>query len=158
MLFLKNLLFTILVPGTVAVYLPLLITRGRGISSNPAGLVVGLLLLIMGAVIYSWTVWDFATTGRGTPLPLDAPKNLVVRGQYRYTRNPMYLGVILIILGWTGVFTDGWLLIYTLGVWIAVHLFVVLNEEPRLQVLFGEEYEAYRRSVGRWMPRILTRG
>ena len=158
MLFLKNLLFTILVPGTVAVYLPLLITRGRGISSNPLGLAIGILLLILGAAIYSWTVWDFATIGKGTPLPLDAPKKLVVRGLYRYTRNPMYLGVILVILGWRGVFTDGWLLVYVLGVCIAVHLFVVLYEEPRLQELFREEYEVYRRSVGRWVPRIPTRG
>src|SRR4030066_2061855 len=116
MLFLKTLLFPIRVPGTGAVHLPLLITRGRGISSNPLGLAIGILLLILGAAIYSWTVWDFATIGKGTPLPLDAPKKLVVRGLYRYTRNPMYLGVILVILGWAGLFGYGWLLLYALGV------------------------------------------
>lgn len=153
-LFLKNLLFTILVPGTVAVYVPILISRGRGVSTQPALLTVGILLLVTGAGIYFWTVWDFATIGRGTPLPIDAPKKLVVNGLYRYTRNPMYLGVILVILGWACVFADMWLLVYALGVGIVVHLFVIGYEEPWLKALFGEEYEDYRRSVGRWVPRI----
>ena len=153
-LFLKNFLFTILVPGTVAVYIPLLIIRGRGVSTQTALLAVGILLLVTGAGIYLWTVWDFATMGKGTPLPIDAPKKLVVRGLYRYTRNPMYFGVILVIFGWACVFTDGWLLIYALGVGIVIHLFVIGYEEPRLKELFGEEYEDYRRLVGRWVPRI----
>ncbi len=153
-LFLKNLLFTLLVPGTVAVYMPLLIMRGRGISTNPTLLVSGILLLVIGTSIYLWTVWDFATFGRGTPLPLDAPKKLVVRGIYRYTRNPMYVGVILVILGWGGLFAYGWLLMYALGVGSVVHLFVIGYEEPRLKQLFGEQYEAYRRAVGRWVPHL----
>ena len=65
----------------------------------------------------------------------------------------MYTGVILVILGWAGVFTDKWILVYAMGVGIAVHLFVVLYEEPKLEELFGKEYIAYRRSVGRWAPR-----
>jgi protein-S-isoprenylcysteine O-methyltransferase Ste14 len=154
MLFLKNLLFTILVPGTVAVYVPLLITRGRIISTFPILLAIGIIFLAIGISMYSWTVWDFATFGRGTPLPIDPPKRLVVKGLYRYMRNPMYLGVVLIILGWAGLFADWRLLIYALGVGIAIHLFVVLYEEPRLQELFGTDYTTYRRSVGRWLPRI----
>ena len=150
---LKILLFTILVPGTVAVYIPILITHGKSISTHPEALAVGILLLGTGVFIYIWTVWDFAIIGKGTPLPIDAPKQLVARGLYRYTRNPMYSGVILVILGWAGVFTDKWLLVYAMGVGIAVHLFVVLYEEPKLEELFGKEYIAYRRSVGRWAPR-----
>jgi protein-S-isoprenylcysteine O-methyltransferase Ste14 len=82
----------------------------------------------------------------------------VVKGLYRYTRNPMYLGVILIILGWASLFAEWQLLIYALGVGIVIHLFVVLYEEPRLQKLFGEDYTSYRRSVRRWLPRIADRG
>jgi protein-S-isoprenylcysteine O-methyltransferase Ste14 len=108
----------------------------------------------MGAGIYAWTVWDFASFGRGTPLPIDAPKKLVVRGMYRYTRNPMYSGVILVILGWASVFALGWLFVYALGVGVVFHLFVVMYEEPRLKQLFGEEYETYRAGVGRWVPHI----
>jgi protein-S-isoprenylcysteine O-methyltransferase Ste14 len=151
-LFLKNLLFTIFVPGTVAVYVPLIIIHGRGITSSPLVLWVGGILLIAGAVIYLCTLWDFVMTGRSTPLPLDAPKVLVVKGLYRYTRNPMYIGVIAMILGWASVFADEWLLIYALAVGIIVHLFVVLYEEPKLLEQFGVNYEAYQRSVGRWLP------
>ncbi len=153
-LFLKNLLFSILVPGTVAVYIPLLILSGS-ISAGHLWLkIVGIFIIALGATIYAWTVWDFASFGRGTPLPIDAPKKLVVRGLYQYIRNPMYLGVILVILGWSVVFASGWLLLYALGVSVIVHLFVVLYEEPRLKMLFGAEYEAYRFVVGRWVPRI----
>jgi len=153
-LFVKNLLFTILVPGTVAVYIPLIITHGTGITPSLPLLVIGILLLVTGATTYLWTLWDFASFGRGTPLPIDAPRKLVVRGLYRYTRNPMYMGVIMLILGWVGVFADGWLLVYALGVMVAVHLFVVGYEEPRLKKLFGQEYETYRAAVGRWLPHI----
>jgi len=138
----------------VAVYVPLLITSGKDISKSPGLLSLSILSLTLGVCIYTWTLWDFATTGRGTPLPIDPPKSLVVRGLYRYTRNPMYSGVILVILGWAGVFTYGWLLLYALGVGTIVHLFVILYEEPKLRILFGMEYEAYRRSVGRWLPHL----
>jgi protein-S-isoprenylcysteine O-methyltransferase Ste14 len=153
-LFLKNLLFTLLIPGTVAVYLPLFIARERGISTQAWLLVTGSLLLAMGIAVYAWTVWDFATFGRGTPLPVDAPKKLVMRGLYRYVRNPMYIGVILVILGWATILAHGWLLFYAMGVCILIHLFVVGYEEPRLQKLFGEDYESYSAAVNRWMPRI----
>jgi protein-S-isoprenylcysteine O-methyltransferase Ste14 len=157
-LFLKNLLFTILVPGSVAVYLPLLIACRRDITNSPWLLAGGMLLLALGTAIYAWTIWDFASFGRGTPLPIDAPKKLVVRGLYRYTRNPMYIGVLTIILGWAVMFATAWLLAYAILVGAMVHLFVVLYEEPKLQLLFGMEYEDYRRSVGRWVPQFPEKG
>ncbi len=153
-LFLKNLLFTLLIPGTVAVYVPLLIVHGRLPGMIPIILVLGVIFLTAGMLIYLWTVWDFATAGRGTPLPLDAPKRLVVRGLYRYTRNPMYLGVLLAILGWAGVFSAVWLLVYAAVVAGLVHIFIVYYEEPTLRRLFGIEYESYCRSVHRWLPLI----
>ncbi|MFZ2096829.1 MAG: isoprenylcysteine carboxylmethyltransferase family protein [Anaerolineales bacterium] len=152
-LFLKNLLFTIIFPGSVAVYIPLLIVHGRSITSIPRLLGLGMLLLTIGAAIYLWTVWDFAISGKGTPLPIDAPKCLVVRGLYHYCRNPMYVGVLMVILGWGALFADGWLLVYACAVGVIVHLFVVFYEESRLLQLFGDEYESYRRTVDRWLPR-----
>ena len=93
-LFLKNVLFTVLVPGTVAVYLPLRMAK----SSTPTlwSMLSGLPALATGVAMYAWCLWDFATFGRGTPAPMDAPKRLVVRGLYRYTRNPMYVGVLAV--------------------------------------------------------------
>jgi hypothetical protein len=99
LLLLKNLLFTILVPGTVAFYLPHAIgTRGSALSGvGPGRWLIAAPLLLIGTAIYLWCLWDFATAGRGTPAPIDPPKELVVRGLYRTVRNPMYVGVLTAI-------------------------------------------------------------
>ena len=88
---LKSILFTVLIPGTAAVYVPLLAVRGRA-AAGGVSMVLGASMVAIGVSIYLWCVWDFATFGRGTPAPIDAPKKLVVRGLYRFTRNPMYVG------------------------------------------------------------------
>ena len=152
-LLLKNLVFTLAVPGTVGVYVPLLLARGRAPASGLVFL-LALALLVSGGVIYAWCVWEFAVFGRGTPTPIDAPKKLVVRGLYRYTRNPIYVGVLTALLGWTVMFRGMNLLIYAFCVAICFHLFVVFYEERRLRLQFGAEYDDYRAKVGRWLPRI----
>jgi protein-S-isoprenylcysteine O-methyltransferase Ste14 len=148
-LFLKNVLFTVLVPGTVAVYLPLSIVDGRP-PASPWALALALPLWVVGGTIYAWCVWDFATFGRGTPAPIDAPTRLVVRGLYRYTRNPMYVGVLTVIAGWVVRYQTASLLAYAGLVATMFHLFVVLYEEPHLRRVFGREYDAYRARVPRW--------
>jgi protein-S-isoprenylcysteine O-methyltransferase Ste14/HD superfamily phosphohydrolase YqeK len=153
-LFVKNLLFTILVPGTVAFYLPYAIgTRARALTSAWSDrLLVAAPLLLIGSAIYLWCVWDFATAGRGTPAPIDPPRELVVRGLYRTVRNPMYIGVLLVIAGWLALFRAWALLAYGSVVWLTVHGFVVLVEEPGLRRRFGRAYDAYCRKVRRWRP------
>ena len=152
-LFIKNLLFTVLVPGTVAVYLPLVITEGRSPASAWA-IARAAPVFSAGAAIYAWCVWDFATFGRGTPAPIDAPKRLVVRGLYRYTRNPMYVGVLAVILGWVLLFPSRALGLYAGLVGTCFHLFVLLYEEHHLHRTFGEEYDTYCKRVGRWLPML----
>jgi len=152
-LLLKNLLFTLVVPGTVAVYVPLLIVQNRLPASGPL-FAVALALFALGGALYVRCVWDFAAFGRGAPAPIDAPKKLVVRGLYRYTRNPMYVGVLTVILGWAVLFRATALVIYALIVGTCFHLFIVLYEERRLQKEFGGEYDNYRSRVGRWLPRL----
>jgi len=156
MLFLKNLLFTLVVPGTVAVYVPLFIAQNRPPTSGPL-FALALALLALGSAIYAWCMWDFATFGRGTPAPIAAPKKLVVRGLYHYTRNPMYVGVLTVILGWAVLFQAAALVLYILIVGTCFHLFIVLYEERQLQQEFGGEYEDYRRRVSRWLPRLRHR-
>jgi len=151
-LLLKNLSFTVIVPATVAVYLPLLIARDRSLASG-ALLSVAVALVALGAAVYGWCVWDFASFGRGTPFPLDAPRKLVIRGLYRYTRNPMYVGVLFVVLGWALMFRAPDLLLYAVGVGMWFHLFIVLYEERRLGREFGGEYVEYCARVGRWLPR-----
>ena len=152
-LFLKNLLFTIVAPGTVAVLAPLLIARGRtpilGVS-----LAIALVLFSLGSAIYAWCMWDFASFGRGTPAPIDAPKKLVIRGLYRFTRNPMYLGVLTVILAWAVLFQTVGLVVYAIIVATGFHTFVLFYEEPHLKREFGSEYSVYTAKVGRWLPKL----
>lgn len=152
-LLLKNAIFSLLVPGVVAIGLPLALAHGRPVVASTLALMLGAGLLGAGAATYAWCVWDFAAYGRGTPLPLDAPRRLVTRGLYRYTRNPMYLGVLSVAAAWPAIFASSWLLVYAAGLALAFQLFVVLYEEPRLRALFGAEYDAYCRTVARWLPR-----
>jgi protein-S-isoprenylcysteine O-methyltransferase Ste14 len=153
LLLLKNVLFTLVAPGTVAIYVPLLIVRGQT-AGSAAWLVMSTTLFLVGGAIYTWCVWDFATFGRGTPAPIDAPKKLVARGLYHYTRNPMYVGVLAVILGWVARYREPRILLYAVCVGLCFHLFVVLYEEPHLQEVFGSSYEDYRARVRRWLPRV----
>jgi protein-S-isoprenylcysteine O-methyltransferase Ste14 len=156
-LLIKNLLFTVIAPGTVAVYVPMLIARDR--PPAPGGtLTLALFLFVAGGATYAWCVWDFAAFGRGTPAPIDAPKKLVIRGLYRYTRNPMYVGVLTVILGWAVLFQSVALVIYALFVGLVFHLFIVLYEERHLQRGFGGEYDDYCARVRRWLPGFPRKG
>jgi protein-S-isoprenylcysteine O-methyltransferase Ste14 len=150
---LKNLLFVVLVPGTVAVYVPLLLVRGEEPTANLAARLVGCLLIGGGAAALLWCVWNFARLGRGTPAPIDAPKRLVVAGTHRWVRNPMYLAVLGVIAGWALFFESRGLLVYLASMALLLHLIVVFYEEPVLRSQFGPEYERYCESVRRWRPR-----
>ena len=108
----------------------------------------------------SWLLLDsvfarFAREGRGTLAPIDPPRFVVRGGAYRVVRNPMYVANVAIILGCGAVFGAWVLVAWAAVVLVAFHLFVVIYEEPTLERIFGVDYEAYRRSVGRWFPRRL---
>jgi protein-S-isoprenylcysteine O-methyltransferase Ste14 len=152
---LKTALFTIVVPATVAGWVP---WRLRGdLSLTPDLLLrcLGFLFIAAGCAIYLHTAfWGFALHGRGTPAPIAPPKKLVVEGLHRYVRNPMYIGVLLIVFGQAVLFWWPPLAGYGVAVWLAFYLFVLFYEEPALQKQFGDEYEAYRRRVPRWIPRF----
>ena len=151
---LKSLLFLIIAPGMVAGYIPLaLLRRGAQIDT---GILASLAfpLWLIGGLILLWSFWNFLKEGRGTPAPIDAPKELVAVGFYRYVRNPMYVGVLAIILGhflWFGFWN---LLIYAIVVFSAFHIFVTYYEEPTLKRQFGAAYEEYLQNVPRWIPRL----
>ena len=98
-LFLKTTLFTVVVPGTFAVLFPILLAGDRTAASG-ATLGLALFLFALGSSLYLRSAWDFAVFGRGTPAPIDAPKRLVTRGFYRYTRNnPMYVASLSVVVG-----------------------------------------------------------
>ncbi len=101
-----------------------------------------------------WYVSTFAFVGRGTPAPFAPPRRLVTRGPYRFVRNPMYIGVRLILVGAAIFYKSLPLLGYAVLFFLATHLFVVWYEEPTLRRTFGHEYEVYSRRVRRWWPRV----
>ncbi len=159
MIFLKTLIHTLLIPGTVLALLPyLLVLRGRDPSLFELNTwsLAGSLWVVAGIVIGSWCTFEFMVRGSGTPNPLDPPKFLVHRGFYRYVRNPMYVSVAFILVGETLFFRSVALAVYSAVLLIGIHLLVVLYEEPILRRRFGESYEEYCRRVPRWIPRRRT--
>ena len=152
---LKSLLFLLLAPGMVAGYVPLvLLRRGAQIETGILAY-LALPLWLTGCIILLWSFWNFLKEGRGTPAPVEPPKELVAVGFYRYVRNPMYVGILAAILGhflWFGYWN---LLMYAFLVFIAFHTFVTYYEEPTLKKKFGKTYEDYLQRVPRWIPRRL---
>lgn len=156
---LRSLVFTFLVPGTVAGYLPHAILRGSGatLAESTGLLVLGATGLALGLAIYGWCVTDFALAGHGTPAPIDPPTELVVRGLYRFARNPMYVGVLAVIAGQAALFASYRLALYAIVVFAVFNLFVIGYEEPALRRSFDGAYERYCATVPRWLPRLRTR-
>ncbi len=146
------LLFVLLIPGTGGVYVPGLILAGSGATFGhiawPATVLVG-----AGVALVTWCFWVFLAAGRGTPAPWDAPRRVVAVGPYRWVRNPIYVGALMIVLGEAWFFLSVPLVLYAIAVAVGVHLLVVTYEEPALRAQFGDEYERYRRRVPRWIPR-----
>jgi len=143
--------------GFLLVFLPGRVLEWSGVR-RPAALgltqVVGLAIVILGAALALWCILTFVFVGRGTPAPFDPPRRLVVRGPYRYVRNPMYIGAGLALAG-AALFYGSWPLVgYTALFLLLTHLFVRLYEEPTLRRLFGAEYAAYSRRVKRWRPTL----
>jgi protein-S-isoprenylcysteine O-methyltransferase Ste14 len=107
-------------------------------------------LLVAGVVLLLWCVRDFYVAGRGTLAPWSPPKHLVTVGLYKFSRNPMYIAVLLILCGWALAYYSGWLWIYAVVIAIAFHLRVVFYEEPWLARTHGREWDEYRGRVRRW--------
>ena len=148
----RTVVFTVFVPGVVAGYLPLVVIGRDG--QRPGGWsYIGVVPVAIGLLIYAWTAFDFAWTGRGTPAPIDPPRRLVVRGLYRYVRNPMYVGVLLVIMG-EGLMRRSWQTIeYAFAVAFMFGALVLGLEEPLLRSQFGTAYSNYCAEVPRWLPR-----
>ena len=152
-----SLVFFLLAPGTVAGWVPYWLT-GWHMHAPFFGLrtlrVVGAALLVVGLASLVDSFVRFAIVGLGTPAPVAPPSHLVVSGQYRHVRNPMYVAILMLLVGQSLLLGSVVLLRYALLVWALFHAFVQLYEEPTLAARFGRSYEAYRKHVGRWWPRI----
>lgn len=150
--FLEALFAFLALPGMVAFAVPLLLVRPRG--SVPPFAPDGIAILVIGSVVLLWCVRDFYVAGRGTLAPWAPPTTLVVVGLYRFSRNPMYIGVLLIVIGWALGFRSRGLAMYALLLLVAFHLRVILGEEPWLARTHGAAWDAYKARVPRWLGRI----
>jgi len=160
MLIVRAILFTILVPGTVAIYVPSVLLAGTA-PADGAWRFLGLLPIAAGTLGYCACALEFLLLGGGTPAvfftrPLrfligEEPKTVVQSALYKYTRNPMYVSVITVVLGESLLFESRALLCYAMFLWLMFHLVVVLLEEPHLRQRPG--YDEYCARVPRWLVR-----
>ena len=152
MLFLRALAALLILPGTFAGIIPALVVsadRWRG-AGHPAGMAP----LVAGVIILLWCVRDFYVAGKGTLAPWDPPKRLVIIGLYRFVRNPMYVGLLFLLVGWALITGSPLLGGYAIFFAIAFHLRVILYEEPRLKKQFPEDWATYSTAVPRWIPQL----
>ena len=151
-----SVLFTIFGgPGMVLVYLPYWITRFRVPAGPPLWriLIAGALILV-GLVPLLDSIRRFISQGRGTLMPAVPTEHLVVTGLYRYVRNPMYVGVLTVLIGETVLLYSTAMVEYAATVVLGFELFVRFYEEPTLRRRYGVEYLRYCQQVRRWWPRL----
>jgi len=154
---LGSLAFFVIAPGTILVLVPQWITQ---FHRQPAFFdadwlrTVGAALIAAGLVPLIHSCAVFAFKGLGTPAPVAPPKHLVVSGFYRYVRNPMYVGLVLALVGEALFFGNVRLIFWAAAFWLMTHLFVIGYEEPALTEQFGKQYETFRGNVPRWIPRL----
>jgi len=149
--------FLVIAPGTLAVYVPWMLTQWQMAPPLLGFLpfrVIGGLLIALGLPVLLDSFARFALQGLGTPAPIAPPRHLVVTGLYRHVRNPMYVAVTSLIFGQGLLFGNAGLLAYGLVVWLSFHVFVLVYEEPTLRDKFGDEYKTFCAHVRRWWPRV----
>ena len=137
-------------PGVVAIAVPAWFAA-RNQSTGGDFHPIGLLPLLAGFALLLWCVRDFYVAGKGTLAPWSPPRHLVVIGAYRYSRNPMYVGVIIMLIGWTISFASSSLAIYAACVFSVFHVRVVFGEEPWLARTHGAAWDEYESRVPRWL-------
>ncbi len=154
--FIRAVTYAALFIGLVLVYVPGRLLAGSGIV-RPAVIaapqIAGMIIGSVGAAVALWCVFTFAFVGKGTSAPFDPPRRLVIRGPYRFVRNPMYIGAGLALLGAALLYGSLSILIYAAVFFLATHLVVIFYEEPTLRRTFGTDYEAFCRRVRRWWVR-----
>lgn len=151
-MFMRALVAFLVLPGVVAFFLPPII--GYVDPWRYRSLDLGRIVMVIGVIVLLWCVRDFYVSGKGTLAPWDPPKSLVIVGLYRHVRNPMYVGVLTLVIGWAIWLGSFIILAYSAFLIAGFHIRVIMNEEPWLQSQFGCSWDAYASEVRRWIPRF----
>jgi protein-S-isoprenylcysteine O-methyltransferase Ste14 len=149
----RHLRAILLLPGTVTVVIPALFVWAWGANLG-WWTAIGAVVIAGGLALFVWTVSLFGSVGRGTLAPWDPTRRLVIKGPYRYVRNPMITAVLTILLGEAALVGSWAILIWAAVFFLMNAVYFSLSEEPGLRRRFGPEYDAYRRNVPRWIPRL----
>jgi len=147
--------YAVLFIGLVLIYVPAQILSRAGIirpETIEVPQVAGMIIGTLGGIIAFSCIYTFIVIGEGTPAPFDPPRKLVTRGPYQFVRNPMYIGAGLALMGAALFYNSLSLLGYVGILFVIVHTFIVLYEEPTLRRTFGAAYEEYCQMVRRWLP------
>jgi protein-S-isoprenylcysteine O-methyltransferase Ste14 len=150
-------IFLLIAPLTVAGIVPWWITHWKNamaFGKVPVLRVLGIVLILAGVPMLLDSFARFAIQGLGTPAPVFPTRHLVVQGLYRYVRNPMYVALVVVVLGQTLLFGSVDLLEYDAILWLGFHVFVLAYEEPTMRATFGDEYKTFCANVPRWIPRL----
>jgi protein-S-isoprenylcysteine O-methyltransferase Ste14 len=152
---LKSFFFLVLVPGMLVGYFPYLISKTDNELFAPGAIAyLAYPLWLIGGMSMLWCFWNFLVNGKGTPAPIDPPKELVAVGLYRFVRNPMYAAGIVGLIAWMLWSPSLSLIVAPFVFFIAAHLFVTAYEEPTLRKKFGAVYADYFKRVPRWIPHL----
>jgi protein-S-isoprenylcysteine O-methyltransferase Ste14 len=119
---------------------------------------LGMALIPIGATLSYASFWVCITRGRGTAFPTEPPKVMMILGPYRFVRNPMYVGNLLMMFGGAFFFLSPTLLLYAVVMCVVVHLYVTASEEPLLKQRYGAAYLAYVGTTPRWFPKRMIQG
>ena len=152
----------IILPGTVLILVPLVLlwlSSGRhwlDSLANPSTLEfwVAIVSGLLGLFLSLWTMTLFFRFGEGTAAPWAPPQRLVIKGPYRYVRNPMMIGVFMMLFAESLLLQSRQILIW-LAISVAANLvYIPIFEEKGLKQRFGRDYLVYKRHVPRWIPRL----
>ena len=109
------------------------------------------ILIMVGLAVVIWVIYAHAHYGKGTPAPFNPPKKFVAGGAYRYSRNPMYVGALILLVGEALLLRAPWMLLFTAFIFLLFLAYVIYEEEPRLIQRYGASYQEYMRKVPRWL-------
>lgn len=156
-LVMRTLVYATVFVGFLLIWLPARLLSRAGLhppESIAIPQIAGMIVALLGAALTFWCVAAFIRIGRGTPAPFDAPRRLVIRGPYRFVRNPMYMGAAAVLAGAALFYLSPEILAYAAAFLLVFHFVVIFYEEPALRRKFGLDYLHYCRSVRRWWPRL----